>query len=574
MKTKAKDASVLSVIDRVAKFFSRHIYLCVALACACSHFLTYSQNETFSTCAKIFSSIFFAILLSVALNRLYKPPKDSILMRIAICSMVIALTVLLSIFYELSQRSEWYILILGALLIVAFFIAFRDVKDKEKLIAFLIIAFAFLIRFYYVYTTTIEVRQHDPGSFGTVGHLGYIQFLYDNKWLPQFDPRPYWQFYHPPLHHALSAILLGISKDFFCVSPHEAHEGIQSLTLLYSMLILVTLYEIMKMLKIKGFALYSALAIIAFHPSFILLSGSVNNDVLSIALMTLSVMFTLKWLENKTIKRIIPVALSVGLGMLAKLSSALVAVSIGVIMIIELIKSRKSNWKGLLAQYGILGAISFPLGLGYQIRNLIRFGVPITYVQELPIDIDQYIGMKPFLYRIYDFSPYQLANPFLSWENGVNGYNEFNPLIALFKTAIFEETICDITFPSGTLLGVIAQMLFWVSIVLGVYAFVSLVIYTIKKLKEELYKVLLTAGFYLVTLISYYSMCMEYPFVCTMSFRYATPLIFMGAVGIGLLLKELKDDKKGKIIRYTSFGVAMLFSALSVISYIAVCGVK
>ena len=84
--------------------------------------------------------------------------------------------------------------------------------DEKKVIAILILL-GVAIRFTYVLYTGIVDRQHDVGDFtSTIGHAGYIGYWYQQPrfQLPDFDVRNYWQYYHPPLHHWLMAILLSV----------------------------------------------------------------------------------------------------------------------------------------------------------------------------------------------------------------------------------------------------------------------------------------------------------------------------------------------------------------------------
>lgn len=72
------------------------------------------------------------------------------------------------------------------------------------------------------------------------------------------------------------------------------------------------------------------------------------------------------------------------------------------------------------------------------VRNYIMFDVPINYVADLGNDSGQYINMPP-VKRLFDFSLYQLASPFVQFEWNGAAYNEFNPIIALIKSSMFDE---------------------------------------------------------------------------------------------------------------------------------------
>ena len=67
-----------------------------------------------------------------------------------------------------------------------------------------ILAAGCLLRLFYVLFSTIYDRQYDIGMIDldaghtvTGGHLAYIQYLYENWKLPDFDPTSVYQFNHP-----------------------------------------------------------------------------------------------------------------------------------------------------------------------------------------------------------------------------------------------------------------------------------------------------------------------------------------------------------------------------------------
>ena len=99
------------------------------------------------------------------------------------------------------------------------------------------------------------------------------------------------QNYHPPLHYLISAAwlkvqtLLAGSEFYAC-----AVENIQILTLFYSSAAMLVSRSLFRLLGLKGRGLVAAMAVVAFHPSFIILSGSVNNDMLSVLFSLLSVL--------------------------------------------------------------------------------------------------------------------------------------------------------------------------------------------------------------------------------------------------------------------------------------------
>ena len=135
----------------------------------------------------------------------------------------------------------------------------------------------------------------------------------------------------------------------------------------------------MKRFRIDEKALCFGMALLSFHPSLILLSGSVNNDCMALMFSILSILMTMVWLERCDIKSIIGVALFLGLGISTKQNVAELAFAIGLIFLIILIKDikEKKNISRLIIQYALAGVISIPVGMWFYIRNLIKYNMSI-----------------------------------------------------------------------------------------------------------------------------------------------------------------------------------------------------
>ena len=177
---------------------------------------------------------------------------------------------------------------------------FGNMNDRQK--ERLILAAGIALRLLYVLLSTIYERQYDisewdlsAGYAGGGGHLGYIHYLYEYGHLPDMNPATVYQFSHPPLHYALTALWLK-GASIFVKDPAVLAESIQILPLLYGIGILVCFAKILDLTGLRGRGRSAALLIIAFHPSLILLSGSVNNDALALLLTLLTVYFLMRYL--------------------------------------------------------------------------------------------------------------------------------------------------------------------------------------------------------------------------------------------------------------------------------------
>lgn len=463
----------------------------------------------------------------------------------------------------------WFVAFVPLLMAFGILLHVRG-RLTEKIMTVLIYAIGFCMRYGYVLATPYTVRCHDSGNFGgTAGHAGYITYFYNNFQLPDFDVRTVSQFYHPPLHHLIAAIWMRI-QTFFGVSFETAGNNVQLLTLVYSCLCMMLFSEILHTAGLKGTARTIPLALLAFHPTFFLLAGSMNNDMLSITFMLASILLTLKWYRDPQLSTILKLALTIGCGMMTKLSAWMVAPAAAAAFLMVLIQNRKKPWR-YIGQYAAFGVVCVPLGLWWGIRNFLMFQVPVTYVPMFPKSSSQYVGGHSILERFFDFSPYQWTYVYDCFTMYGQSYNEFNPSLGILKTAMYDEVINTTNFPAIRGFG---EGLFLFQFLLVAASLAAIVIVCIRKaggLKGmEKLLLLLTYG---ITLISYYSFCIAFPHVCTMNIRYATMLIFIGLLFLGLWLGHMKEQRSRSaavLTRVIGFCTAG-FMACSFIVYSCVC---
>ena len=431
--------------------------------------------------------------------------------------------------------------------------------------------------------TPINARQHDVSAFGNGrGHAGYIEYIYENFSLPECDVRTVNQFYHPPLHHILSAIWLRIQTTIG-IDFEYACENIQILTLFYSSICMILSYKIFRQLNLKHNGLICAVAIIAFCPTFFIMAGSINNDILSITFMLGAILNTIYWYKNQKFRYIIAIALCVGLGMMTKLSVWMIAPAIAFVFIYVFFKNIKS-FKKYLLQFGVFAVICVPLGLWWSVRNYLRDGVPFTYVPMLSETSDQYVGDIPLLQRLFDFNLSQFADVGDQFTRYGGSYNEYNPLIGLLKTSVFDELITVENYPA---IAGINHILFWSGVIVATVGFVSMIVTFIRKntnidFASKTFLFLI----YAVIFVSYYSFCIEFEHVCTMNIRYAVLLIVLGAYFVGLAvqhfggtpnsivaghggkyMKNTEPKLYHKIIKYCIYAVVVIFCVSSTLVY-------
>ena len=471
--------------------------------------------------------------------------------------------------------SLWHFL--GGCSILFLLYYFSDIQNCQRQAnALLIMGTGFFLKLYYILETSVYTRQNDVEVFGEWdGHAGYMTYLIDNHHLCDTDVREYWQFAHPPLHHLLGAFWIELNETVFHAGYEASRESLQTLTLFYSMCIMITAYKILRHFSIDGRPLFIALGIINFHPAFILLSGAINNDVLSIAFMTGAMLTALQWYRNPTLRNILKTALCVGLGMMTKLSSALIAPPIALLFAVIFFKNLKSKWKDFLKQFSCFLAVCAPLGLWYPVRSWLKWNIPILYVHEVTDDVEQYLHHQKFLDRISDFSLYQFRDVFEQWlsfnDSGQPvGYNEFNPLIALLKTSVFGETLSQEFFADVPFIYPVCTLFFWLNVLLAFLAFCFMLKACFTKCALQPTEKIFFLFFDFLMLANFYKMSADYPLVCTMNFRYLTPTVLIGAFFTALMLHSAELKKTGKIAISAVSVLSLLFMLLSTAVYVTV----
>lgn len=454
-------------------------------------------------------------------------------------------------------------------------------RVTDKLLVKLIMITGILLRLYYILATpVIQTRQYDLGSAVPeegifTGHLGYIFYLFTYKGLPDFDPREVYQFFHPPLHHTLSALWMGL-VSLFTDNRNIWIEWLQVPTFIYSVLIILVTWQICRQFKLEGKALLVVMAIIAFHPSLIFMAGSINNDGLSLLFQFLTVWLSLCWYKDRNCKNILGIALSISLGMLTKLSVGMVAIPVAFLFAYVLITEWQEKVKELdksggsvfiflpwqrIAQYVLFGVTCVPIGLAWAVRCLVRFDMPLTYVNKLPEQSWQYVGNYSLWERFVPNIPGIISNLL----HGSLGYGE-NVWVQLFRTAALGE--CDMaTFPVWGKLVAFAMM--GLAFLVAIWSFILMVRVLICGRKKDFpaldmgIRCFLLIG-YAVLFISYLNFCYNFPHQCTMNFRYMVLTVLFPAVATGMAIGRDPCKKWTKVFALLTVAYAVV-SVLTVI---------
>lgn len=468
---------------------------------------------------------------------------------------VILFFIFIYIGQPLIEKNIKAITALSIILIIGIFYIIKKIKKRKinyKDIILIIMILGLLVRAMYIVYTPITERQHDVYSIEAEGHLGYIYTIYETGKLPTTNNI---QFYHPPLFHAISAGWLKIN-DIFNVNLERSLEGIQIITAIFSSLIMLVAYRIVEKIELKSIYKIFIMAVMAFHPTFIILAGSINNDILMILLSFYIILYLIKWNEKPNIKNTIILALITGCCVMTKISGAIMAVPIMytfIKKIIEIYRIEKKKLLGLFGKFILFGIISLPLGLWHPIRNLILFNQPLGGVL-LPgenLSVKKYTIFQRFLSISFKelFGQAYCVIP--------SNHNIFAYIV---KCSILGEFTYNNNIEMYVTFFKIINLI--IVVISLIYTFILIKNYR-KNNKNKFFTEISLITF-IVNIISYYQFNIEYPYVCTMDFRYIVPTIFTGITTICLVLDNFI---KNNIIKEITEYIITLFCILSCVLF-------
>ncbi len=416
-------------------------------------------------------------------------------------------------------------------------------KINYKKIILAVIIMGIILRIIYIAYTPITKRQHDMEK--EVGHLAYIETIYETGKLPEHNK---WQFYQQPLHHIISAGWLKLA-EVFGIGLENAEESLQILTAIYSSVIIVISYFILKELGIDDKLKLLVITIIAVHPTFIILSGSINNDILMIMLTFFGILYVLKWYKNTSMKNTIILAITTGLIALTKISGTIIAVPILYVFIDKFwndyFKEKdKKVIKAYILKFIVFGVIALGIGLSYSIRNLILFNQSIFYVPKAGQAV--YCGNRGLLERFNPFSREWLK---------VFDYptEDCNVWAYLVKSSLFGE------YHLENVNGIAIAML-----VLNTIIIIISLICLIKQLitKEKTMEIKMIIVFYFTQILMFIYSNTTMPYACTMDFRYIVPTILFGMIFIADGVKGIKCEKAVSCMVYLFAILAVVFEVI------------
>lgn len=404
----------------------------------------------------------------------------------------------------------------------------------------LVLFAGFFLKLFYVIMTQGHLVQNDLGSLSddNWGNLGYVYQILTTGKLPVQNPMTHYQFYHPPLHYVIAALCARVYYYLFGIDSWVWDEVMQMLPLFYSTAALVFLNKIGLQFRCSPLGRCVMLGFASFLPYSIFLGGSLNNDPLATLFMIMCVYFTLKWYNDPRLKNILMMAISIGCAMMTKISGAMIAPAMAIVMLWRAWTDRK-QWVKWVKQFACFGVVAFPLGLWYYVLQWIRFRMPFWYAPAVPEEMSQFIGMYNLWDRFRDYG-HALESLALRW--GPVPDVDYNIPVSLVKYSVFNE-LGYYTFTQST--KIVGTIMFWATAVMFVLLAAAFAAWLFMRRYKAIYKVFLGSGI-MVILVSYVKFCLEYPHVCAMNVRYVMTAVYLGMLILGAVVSGLQERLKGK----------------------------
>lgn len=399
-------------------------------------------------------------------------------------------------------------------------------KIKNNLPEVMIYIMGVIARFVAMLHAYPLINQHDVE--GKCNWMEYAIHIFNNWSLPNSNIS---EFSQPPINSTLQAIVMKIFSPFIRYSKinyKHLYGSTRILSFIYSCITLFIIYKILEEFEINKKIKNFVFAIMALYPGIVFMTTQYSNDNIAYMFFYLSLLLSIRWAKDKKLSTIILLALSIGAGMLTKISVGLIAFITGPMMLAVLIK--ENDKKKILTQLIIFAIIVFPIGLSYSIRNYVLFGQQIGSIYE--VGMGSTVDLKMYNYTLADrFLSFPISRV-IEKNNGIyHDFSEYNVWIDLIKTSTYDE----FNFGNGTI-HIFLTALYFANIIFYIVGFIAALITMIDVIKMFVNKVPCDNAYlnfkticimlFALALFAYISFNVRYPYTCNSNYRYISYITF------------------------------------------------
>ncbi len=402
----------------------------------------------------------------------------------------------------------------------------REEEQKNlplKLIG-MVLLLGLIIRVAYFEKFGIMLFQHD-----WQGHVEMIKYVAEH-WSSPAIPMKGWEYPQQPLYYLIAGGIYALLSMMGFVEQ-EALLGVGYFSLFCSFLFLFYGYRLLVLLSTSRWVQLVGVIFMALTPSLVYLSARINNDVLVLALSSMTLFYMVKAYQRAFKKGFYTVLILVTLLFLTKVSTAGIELLFFALLVVRYLKTTQEEEplaRSQLYWYGIVGVfvlsmtllrLYMPLDESFYMVNSAKF--PKQTIESL--DWNYFFSFHLFdligVGQSYVFGSDSIRYSFLTYQYGTMFFGEFDYLYFIDKSPLLLYVMKLIL-----LLGLIYPL-----------SFISY-LYLLKKepLLHQLLFLVIVINFVLILKFIF-----GYPSICNTDFRYFVGSFSVLALVLGKGMKHL-----------------------------------
>ncbi len=379
-----------------------------------------------------------------------------------------------------------------------------------------IFALAFLMNVWYITASWGNMRQYDYFNF--VMHADY--FMQNDFFISA--PETYLQsvYFQPPLWGLIAALVTKICMGFG-LTQAEGFDYVRYVSLFGVSGAAILFWRLLGLFLFKNHIRAGIFALFCFFPMQGILANLVNNDAMVYFLMTAIIYTGYKWYLSGAWNDVLAVSGLFLIAGLIKFSVLMLLPAVAILGLCRLIQAQNKLSRVLWGQFTVIG-LGVVLGFCWG-WFLLYYHLPLVPPPQDVVlqDMSQYtLGERLF-------SVSQLLVPFADVRAG---QIEPNVFFALLKTALFGEW----TWAQG-IWSFVLYVLGMVLAALLVLSFFSLCRFRLgRDYAFNLFALVLS----FVVVASWMNFWLEYPYFCSVQFRYVVILLPISLLWLGNYLSQ------------------------------------
>ncbi|MDO4620471.1 MAG: hypothetical protein Q4B09_07625 [Lachnospiraceae bacterium] len=362
-----------------------------------------------------------------------------------------------------------------------------------------------------------EITEASPNS----GHIGLIQYYFTFHKLAGFDPRTLACYSNPPFYYMTGALFLEFTHRMMNWDIGIALHALQCVNVIYVLIGESMGIGILQKMGVRGRKMMVCILFLIFFPTYYLIGASLDPTAMTFMFTMLSLNTALSWFNSRRNSTLRALAIQLGLGLMTSFRLLMIIPPI-LILLFRAAADGRRNATPLHRQFRNAAIITSVLGLWWPIYRLIRFRVPLFYMDKPYGEMLQ----ERFSARLRPPTLAQLSH--LHTVNG--GYRESNIWAQTFKTAVVDFHSLDVSTAATR---AVITILLVITILICIISHIMLVYTLLSNRLDRVYCRFIAVGY--LSMLGFYLLgCWRYPYTGMMNFKTIAPILIFPLIGTGL----------------------------------------